>query len=154
MPAERLKTFLDDNGVRYQTLAHRSACTSQGVAAALHVDGRDVAKTVVLKVDGQYALAVLPAPCAVDLRCFRAEAGAWSVALAPESDLARLFPGCEVGAEPPFGNLYGLPVWVDEKLTQDPKIFFNAGSHTEAVRMEYRDFERLVHPRVARFARP
>jgi Ala-tRNA(Pro) deacylase len=150
----RLQSFLDDSGVRWECLAHTRAFTSQGVAAAVHTHGRELAKSVVLKVDGGYAVAVLPAPAHVDLDRFRKETGSRKAELASEPELGHLFPDCELGAEPPFGNLYGLPVWVDERLTEDGSIVFNGGTHTEAVRMDYADFERLAHPRVARFGRP
>ncbi|MBI3933010.1 MAG: YbaK/EbsC family protein [Acidobacteria bacterium] len=153
MLAARLKTFLEEKGVPYATLPHEPAYTAQGVAARTHVHGWELAKSVVLKVDGAYALAVLPAPAHVDIERFRAATGAKTVALATEEEFKGLFPGCDVGAMPPFGNLYGLPVYVDERLTKDPSIVFNAGTHWEAVRMDYADFARLVQPRVIRFGR-
>jgi Ala-tRNA(Pro) deacylase len=145
--------FLDGNHVSYSTLQHPIAFTAQGVAAATHVHGRELAKTVVIRVDGRFVLAVLPAPARVDLKRFREMAGADLVSLATEAEFQGLFPGCEPGAMPPFGNLYGLPVYVDEKLTKDRQIVFNAGTHSEAVKMEYADFERLVQPKVAVFTR-
>jgi Ala-tRNA(Pro) deacylase len=153
MLAAKLKTFLDQKNVPYTALPHEPAYTAQGVAARAHVHGWELAKSVVLRVDGIFVLAVLPAPVHVDLEHFQAVTGAKSVALATELEFQNLFPGCEVGAMPPFGNLYGLPVYVEERLTKDPSIVFNAGTHSDAVRMDYADFARLVQPKVLRFGR-
>lgn len=151
MPAAKLKAFLDEHGIAYIALQHSPAYTAQGLAARMHIHGWDLAKTTILKVDGKYAMAVLPAPCQVDIERFKAMAGAKDVALASEAELRGLFPGCELGAMPPFGNLFGLPVYVDERLADDKSIVFNAGTHTEAIRMEFADFERLVAPTIAGF---
>jgi Ala-tRNA(Pro) deacylase len=153
MLTQKLTSLLERSRVHYQTVSHPRAYTSQGLAAAMRIPGRELAKTVVLKVDGGYLLAVLPAPARVDFQRFRAASGAATVELAPESEFQGLFPGCDLGAEPPFGELYGLPVWVDESLARDESIVFNGGTHSEAVRIAYQDFERLAHPKVARFAR-
>jgi Ala-tRNA(Pro) deacylase len=153
MLAQELTVLLEENHVYYKRLAHATAYTSQGVAATVHVPGREVAKTVVVRIDGAFVLAVLPAPCRVDLERLRQAVGGETAALATEADLEKLFPGCEVGAEPPFGELYGLPVWVDASLVEDEWIVFNGGTHTEAVEIAYADFERLARPKVARFAR-
>jgi Ala-tRNA(Pro) deacylase len=153
MLTQKLTSLLERNRVHYQTLSHPRAYTSQGLAAAMRIPGRELAKTVVLKVDGRCVLAVLPAPARVDFQRFREASGAASVELAPEAEFQSLFPGCDLGAEPPFGELYGLPVWVDASLARDESIVFNGGTHSEAVRIAYRDFERLAHPKVARFAR-
>lgn len=152
MPTERLKKFLEDNGVDYETIPHTTAYTAQGVAASVHVRGRELAKSTVVKVDGRFGLAVLPAPLRVDLEALRRLAGANSVSLATEPEFQGLFPGCEVGAMPPFGNLYGLPVWADEALRKDPVIVFNAGTHREAIRMSFADFARLVKPTMGVFS--
>lgn len=152
MPLPRLMQFLDESGVPYETIPHASAYTAQGLAAAIHVPGREVAKCTVVKVDDRFGLAVLPAPRRVNLEALRRMTHSDSVALATEMELAGLFPGCEVGAMPPFGNLYGLPVWVDEALQKDPTIVFNAGNHREVVRMAFADFERLVHPAIGSFS--
>jgi Ala-tRNA(Pro) deacylase len=152
MPTERLKKLLDESGVAYQTMEHATAYTAQGVAASLHVSGREVAKSTVVKLDGRFGLAVLPGPLRVDLEALRRVTGAQSATLASELEFRELFPGCEVGAMPPFGNLYGLPTWVDEELRNDPSIVFNAGTHHEAIRMSFADFERLATPTVAAIA--
>lgn len=151
MPAATLKKFLDENKVKYLTVLHSLAYTTQEVAAKMHIHGWELAKTTILKADGKFVMAVLPAPCRVDFEKFRALVGARSVVLASEEEFRNLFPECELGAMPPFGNLYGLPVYVDERLREDQSIAFNAGSHTEAIRMDYRDFERLAKPAVGWF---
>ena len=154
MLSQKVTALLERNRVHYRRLPHPAAYTSQGVAATTHVPGWNVAKSVVLKVDGAFVLAVVPAPCRVDLQRFQIAAGAEHVALATEAEFRGLFPGCDLGAEPPFGELYGLPVWVDSRLVEDDFVVFNAGSHTDAVRIAYKDFERLARPRIARIARP
>jgi Ala-tRNA(Pro) deacylase len=151
MPVIKLKEFLDKHKVKYITLSHSTAYTASEIAALAHVKGRNMAKTVVVKLDGKLALAVLPAKYQVDLRKLREAAKAKSADLAREEEFAGRFPGCETGAMPPFGNLYDLPVYVDETLTRDEEIFFNACSHTELVQVSYSDFERLVKPKVAGF---
>jgi Ala-tRNA(Pro) deacylase len=153
MLATRLKTFLEVNRVPYSALPHETAYTAQDVAATTHVNGGELAKSVVLNVDGGFVLAVLPAPDHVDLRRFGELVGAKAVTLATEQEFQGLFQGCELGAMPPFGNLFGLPVYVEERLGRDRSIVFSAGTHSEAVRMDYADFARLVHPKVARFRR-
>jgi Ala-tRNA(Pro) deacylase len=152
MPTERLKKFLDERGVPYETIQHTTAYTAQGVAASIHISGRELAKTTVVKLGDTFALAVLPAPMRVDTDALGRMAGARTARLATESEFQGLFPGCEVGAMPPFGNLYDLPVWVEEALTRDESIVFNAGTHREAMRIAFADFERLVKPKVASFA--
>ena len=148
MPVAKLKAFLDANGVKYIAISHSKAYTAMEVAEAAHVQGKDMAKSVVVNVDGKPAMAVLPATQKVDLELFRKGTGAGSVELAQEQDFRSDFPGCEVGAMPPFGNLYGMDVFVEPRLAADQEIAFNAGSHTELIRMTYKDFERLVRPRL------
>jgi Ala-tRNA(Pro) deacylase len=153
MVPQPVREFLDHEGVSYQVIAHEKAFTAQGVAAALHVSGWTFAKAVILKTkDGRLVMAVLAGPQSLDLKAARSVVGS-EVELASEADFAPKFPGCELGAEPPFGNLYGLPVYVDEALRKDPEIVFNAGTHTEAVRMTYADYERVVRPSVGRLGR-
>ena len=146
MPTATLTSFLDREGIRYITISHSPAYTAQEIAASAHVPGREMAKTVVAKIDGKPALVVLPAREKVNLEQLRASAGARQVELAAEQEFAGLFPECELGAMPPFGNLYGLDTYVTESLAADDEIAFNAGTHTELIRMPYRDFERTVHP--------
>jgi Ala-tRNA(Pro) deacylase len=141
--------LLEREKVPYEVLTHERAYTAQGVAAALDVSGRDFAKPVILKTaDARLVMAVIPGPRHVDLKALEVLLGA-RVELAHEADFVHLFPGCELGAEPPLGNVYQLPVYVDESLRKNPEIVFNAGTHTEAIKMRYADFERLVRPVVA-----
>ena len=114
----------------------------------MHVPGKEMAKVVILKIDGRFAMAVIPAPHKIDFERFKVATGIKEVMLASEKEFQNLFPDCEVGAMPPFGNLYGLPVYVAQPLKEDKEIVFNAGSHTEAIRMQYADFERLANPTV------
>lgn len=148
MPVEKLKRFLDDNNVRYVVIRHSPAYTAQEIAASAHIPGRELAKTVMIKLDGRMAMVVLPASSKVNLDELRKRTGAQSVELASEWDFERMFAGCELGAMPPFGNLYDMHVYVSESLTEDEEIAFNAGSHTELIRMAYRDFDRLVNPKM------
>jgi Ala-tRNA(Pro) deacylase len=148
MPARKLKEMLDREKVKYVTITHSPAYTAQEVAASAHVPGREMAKSVMVKIDGRMAMAVLPASMRVSLDRLRDVTGAHGVELADEREFRDLFPGCEVGAMPAFGNLYGLDVYVAEPLTKDEQIAFNAGTHTELIRLAYRDFERLAKPKV------
>lgn len=148
MPVKELKEFLDKHHVKYVTSLHSPAFTAPEVAASAHVSGREFAKTVVVKIDGKMALVVVPANDHVDLAHVREVSGANAVDLAGEMEFKDKFPGCEVGAMPPFGNLFDLPVFVAEKLTQLSHIEFNAGSHAEIMQVDYADFARLVQPRV------
>ena len=154
MAVQKLKDFLDRNRVEYVSISHSPAYTAQKVAALAHVKGRNLAKAVMIKVDGKMAMAVLPAKYRIDLQLLRAETGAREVELAPETEFENLFPNCDTGAEPPFGNLWDLPVYVDRTLTQDEEIAFNAGSHSELLQLSYADYARLVKPRVIAFSRP
>jgi Ala-tRNA(Pro) deacylase len=153
MPVAKLKEFLDSHHVKYVTIHHSPAFTAQEIAASAHVPGKELAKTVMVKADGKMAMAVLPASFRVDLEQLRQSIGASVVELAGEREFKDLFPACEVGAMPPFGNLYGMEVFVAEILTEDEEIAFNAGSHTELLRLKYADFAGLVHPRVVRLSR-
>lgn len=152
MPVSRLKRFLDDNHVRYVTISHSPAFTAQGIAASAHVKGKELAKTVMVKIDGKMAMAVLPAPYKIDFDLLKRAVGSSRVELASEEEFRSRFPECEVGAMPPFGNLYEMDVFVTESLAEDAEIAFNAGSHTELVRLDFEDFNRLVHPRILRFS--
>ncbi len=146
MPIKRLKEFLDENDVKYVSISHSQAFTAQEIAAAAHVPGKELAKTVMVKLDGELAMVVLPAPDQVSVSRLQEMTGASSVEIAVEEDFADLFPGCELGAMPPFGNLWSLDVFVDQRLREDEVIAFNAGTHTELLRLPYSDFERLVQP--------
>lgn len=148
----RVKEYLDQQNVPYQHDIHRTAYTAQEVAAEEHVPGKMVAKTIILKVDNQFAMGVLPATAKVDVAAIREFLDAKEVRLATEFEFTGLFADCDVGAMPPFGNLYGMPVYVEGSLTRDPEIVFNAGTHQDTIRMNYADFARLVQPRVFDFA--
>lgn len=152
MPAQALKKFLDENGVDYEVVAHDTAYTAQEVAAAAHIPGREMAKTVIVKLDGGLAMAVLRATDRLDLDLLKSAAGAKQAELASENEFEVRFPECETGAMPPFGNLYDMEVHVDKRLAEDDEIAFNAGSHTEAFTVAWADFERLVGPNVAKIA--
>lgn len=152
MAVQKLKEFLNEHGVKYVTLSHSPAYTAQEVAASAHIPGQEVAKTVIVKLDGTMAMAVLPASRQIDLDRLGEVTGASEVELATEDEFKSQFPDCEPGAMPPFGNLYGMPVYVAEALTEDEEIAFNAGSHSELMRLRYDDFEKLVQPKVLQFA--
>ena len=153
MPIKKLKAFLDENNVKYVTIRHSSAYTAQEIAAKAHVSGKEVAKTVIVKVDGKMAMTVLPASYRVDFKLLKELFGTQQVTLATEAEFKYFFPDCEVGAMPPFGNLYDMEVYVAETLAEDYQIAFNNGSHTEMLKMSYEDFERLVQPVVIRFSK-
>ena len=151
MPVKKLREFLDQNGIKYVTVSHSPAFTAQEVAASTHITGRDFAKTVILKIDDKMAMAVLPANRKVVIQELREITGADHVKFASEEEFKQQFPDCETGAMPPFGNLYGMEVYVAESLAQEEEIAFNAGSHTEVIKLAYRDFERLAQPKVLSF---
>lgn len=151
MPAQKLKAFLNEQGVRYTSLKHSPAYTAQEVAASAHVTGKHFAKTVMIKVDDRLAMAVLPSNRKVVLHELREITGSDHVRFATEEEFKNAFPDCEVGAMPPFGNLYGMDVFVAPSLEENDEIAFNAGTHTEIITMPCRDFERLVHPKVMSF---
>ena len=146
MSDSRLKDFLDKEHIKYVTIAHSPAFTAQEIAATAHIPGREIAKTVVVKIDGEMAMVVTPASEQVELNHLKETLGATEVDLASEDEFEDSFPDCETGAMPPFGNLYGMNVFVSQALREDEQIAFNAGSHSELVRLPYTEFERLVHP--------
>jgi Ala-tRNA(Pro) deacylase len=147
----RLKNFLDENHVSYSAMSHNTAYTAQGAAATMKISGKELAKTVVLRAGEETILAVLPAAPHANLEKLASLLGK-PVRLATEQEFCTLFPDCELGAMPPFGSLYGLPVYVDESLAADEEIVFNAGTHRDAIRMRYLDFARLAKPVVCSFA--
>ncbi len=146
MSAHKLTEFLDEHQIRYTTITHSPAFTAQEIAHAAHISGREMAKTVVVKIDSKLVEVVLPASQRLDLNQLRKATGAKRVELAQEEDFDRFFPDCEVGAMPPCGNLYGMEVYVSPQLAADRQIAFNAGNHSELICMKYADYERLVHP--------
>ena len=150
----KLREFLDANHVHYEVRSHPEAFTAQAVAESEHIPGREVAKAVMLRSGDAYLMIVVAAPDRVNLQRARHASGQTDLHLASEEEFSRLFPQCEPGAMPPFGNLYGIPVWVDEALTKQPEIVFNAGNHRQTVHMAYADFTRLVQPQVFAVAAP
>jgi Ala-tRNA(Pro) deacylase len=152
MPIKKLKDFLDSKGIKYVTISHSTAYTANEIAASAHIPGKELAKTVMVKIDGKMTMAVLPASYKVDFDLLQKVTGASKVELASEQEFEGMFPGCEIGAMPPFGNLYEMEVLVDKSLCEDEEIAFNAGSHTELLRLSYKDFERLVKPKVVKFS--
>ena len=146
MPLSKLREFLDKNNTKYLVISHSLAYTAQGIAARTHISGKELAKTVVVFIDGRLAMAVVPASSRVDLFRLKKYLSAESVELADEEQFRGQFPDCETGAMSPFGNLYGMEVFADQSLMQDKEIAFNAGSHRELVRMNFDDFRRLVNP--------
>lgn len=151
MSVEKLRKFLDDHKVKYVSIAHSPAYTAQEIAASAHIPGKELAKAVMVKLDGKLAMAVLPASFQVDFDRLKAGTGASTVELATELEFKDQFSDCEVGAMPPFGNLYGLNVYVSKALAEDNEIVFNAGSHTELIKLPYADFSRLANPNVIEF---
>src|SRR3990172_8713016 len=148
----KLKKFLDENRVGYQITAHPEVYTAQEIAAAMHIPGKELAKVVMVKAGESFVMTVLPASWRVDMTKLRETLKTKDIRLATEDEFKSLFPDCEPGAMPPFGNLYGIDVYVAPELAADEEIAFNAGTHTEVMRMAYHDFERIVHPHVMQFA--
>jgi Ala-tRNA(Pro) deacylase len=152
MPLNKVRAFLDERHIKYVLISHSKAYTAQGIAAITHIPGQELAKTVIVKLDGALAMAVLPASYQVNLRALKKVVGVKDAAVASEREFKQAFPDCETGAMPPFGNLYGIPVYVDETLTHDTDVAFNAGTHLELIRMSFADFVRLVAPEVLEFS--
>lgn len=154
MTLEKLKEYLDNHGVRYVVISHSLGYTSQEIARSAHIPTDQLAKSVIVRIDGNLCMAVLPASHKVDLHLLRDVTGAKRVELATEDEFAGNFRGCELGAMPPFGNIYGMEVYVSGLLAEQEEIVFNACSHRELIRMAYRDFAKLVQPRVIEMAEP
>jgi Ala-tRNA(Pro) deacylase len=152
MPMKRLKEFLDTNNVKYITISHSRAFTAQETATSAHIAREELAKTVIVKIDGKMAMAVLPASCNVDLELLKDVTNSSTIELANEKEFQDLFPDCEVGAMPPFGNLYQMEIFAAESLSEDEEFAFNAGTHKELIKMSYKDFERLAKSKVAKFS--
>lgn len=148
-PLTKLQDYLDANHVKYETLTHPEVYTTQELAAVEHVRGMELAKVVMVRSGADFLMMVLPAPYHVDMDKARVATGRNDLTLATEQEFVILFPNCDAGAMPPFGNLYGMPVWVDESLARDEDIVFNACTHRSAIKMKYADFARLVRPNVA-----
>lgn len=143
--SSKIKSFLDNSKVGYQILEHPVAYTALEVAGSQHIPGRQVAKCVIVNADGEFWMCVLPSIHFIDFDKLKAFTGAKELRLANEAELSRLFPDVELGAEPPFGHLYGLKVIIDKALEEDETIAFNAGTHTDMIQMKFDDFQRLSH---------
>ena len=154
MSLRLIRDYLDKEHVKYTVITHSPAFTAQEIAAASHIPGHRIAKCVILSIDGELAIAVLPASTNADLDLLGWITGADRVELATEEEFRDRFPDCETGAMPPFGNLYGMPVFVSDELAGEETITFNGGTHTELIQVAFRDFERLVQPKFIEFARP
>lgn len=149
---DKLKDYLDKSKVPYQILSHREAYTAQETAAAAHIHGKDLAKVVMVRANGKMIMAVLPTSHRIDPNKLAKAIGASRAQFAGEDEFSRLFSDCEIGAEPPFGNLYGVELYADKSLAEDEKIYFNAGTHHEMIEMSYADYERIAKPAIADFA--
>jgi Ala-tRNA(Pro) deacylase len=152
MPCEKLLDFLKEREVSFEMIVHPQAYTAQEIADRAHISGKQFAKTVMVAIDGKMAMAVLPAAKRLNLTLLKQVAEAEEVTLAAEKDFTDMFPDCDLGAMPPFGNLYGLDVYVAGSLGDAQEIAFNAGTHTELIKMSYQDFEQIVQPKIARFS--
>ena len=153
MPVRKLIEFLDNHKIKYVTIDHSVAYTAQEAAASSHIPGRELAKTVMVKIDGKMTMAVLPASYKVDFDLLKKAAGASKVSLASEQEFGDIFPECEVGAMPPFGNLFGLPVLMDDALMSEEIVYFNCGSHTVSLRMKRADLAAATDAQIEDFHR-
>ena len=153
MPTRKLKKILDENDVKYVTISHSEAYTAQEIAGLAHIKGDEFAKTVMLKIDGKMAMAVLPASYKIDFNKLYHLGLGENVRLANEMEFKDKFPECEVGAMPPFGNLYDMPVYVAESLMKDIEIAFNSGTHKELIKMKTEDYINIVHPETLKFSK-
>ena len=147
-----VKNFLERTSAKYEVTEHHPAFTAQRIAQAEHIHGMNVAKPVVVTADGRYYMCVLPACCRIDMDVLRDLLGADEIELTDEFEMAKLFADCEVGAEPPFGSLYGLPTIMDELLEDNDSIVFQSGSHGEAVRMDLLEYRRIEDPKLLSFS--
>lgn len=151
---KEIKKFLDSHGVSFRHFTHPQAFTASETAEAQHVSGRELAKSVVVMADDRLMLAVIPANDRLDVEKLSHLAGAASIRLAREEEFAEVFKGCEVGAEPPLGTLYDVPVWLDASFEEHPTIIFNAGTHTDTIQMNMGDYQELEQPKVGRLVEP
>jgi len=146
MPIKKLREFLEDNNVKYTVVSHSTAYTALEVAELVHISGREVAKPVMIKMEGEMIMVVLPASFKIDFEYLKEALGFDHVELATEDEFMDMFPDCEIGAMPPFGNLYGMKVYIEPTLAHDEEIAFNAGNHRELIKMSFKDFDKLVKP--------
>ena len=149
---ERVEGVLKKNSIIYNIIKHQEAYTAQEIAEAMHVPGQDLAKVVMVKAKERYIMTVMPASRRIDFSKLKDVLHETELRLATEEEFKTVFPDCEAGAEPPFGNLYNIETYVDKSLSEDEQIFFNAGNHYETVVMDYADYDKIVRPRVAEFA--
>jgi len=149
---KKLRDYLEQNQVSYELGYHVRAYTAQEIAAAQHVPGKEMAKVVMVKTDGKNIMLVLPASYRVEMKKLKGVLNSKKVVMVKEEEFQELFPDCEIGAMPPFGNLYNLEVWVDQVLTEDEFIVSQAGSHVETLKIKYSDYVRLVNPKVGDFS--
>jgi Ala-tRNA(Pro) deacylase len=152
MPVKKLKEFLDQKKVKYMVCIHSTAYTAQEIAASAHIPGKELVKTVMVKLDGNLAMAVLTASQRVNFDLLKKLSKAKKVELANEEEFKTHFPDCEVGAMPPFGNLYDVEIYADQKLSEDKEIAFNAGSHRELIKLSFADFKKLAQPKLGKLA--
>ncbi len=152
MLTKKLQNFLDSHHVNYRTIPHIPAYTAMETAQKTHIPGREVAKTVIVKINGELAMAVLPSDCNIDFKEMREELHTENIQLATEDEFKERFPDCEVGGMPPFGNLYDMRVYVSKELAEDEQISFNGGNHSELVQLDYNEFARWVNPKIGQFA--
>ncbi len=151
MSTAKLRNLLDQEHVRYITIQHSPAYTAQEIAASAHIPGKELAKTVIAKIDNKLSMLVLPASYKVHLKLLSETLDTKNVELVPESEFENAFPECELGAMPPFGNLYDMDTYVDKSLEEDEEIAFNAGNHSELIKLAYKDYARLAKPKVISF---
>ena len=149
---KKLKDYFEKNQVAYEMGFHPEVFTAQEIAAAQHIPGKEMVKVVMVKADGKMLMLVLPASYQIDMKKLKKLLKAKKIGIAKEKQFEELFPDCEVGAMPPFGNLYSLEIWVDQVLTEDASIVFQAGNHIETVRIKYNDYASLVNPKVGDFS--
>ena len=148
MPIQKIRKYLDENKVKYAVISHSPAYTAQETAQIAHISGKEMAKTIIVEMDRKMAMVVLPASYKINIGLLEDMTGSEDIRIAGENEFKSLFPGCETGAMPPFGNLCSMDVYVAKRLTEDKEIAFNAGNHRELIVMKYKDFDRLVHPTV------
>lgn len=148
MPVNKLKEFLNSHKIKYVVISHSPAFTAQQVAESAHISGKEMAKTVMVKLDGKLAMVVVPSNVKLDLNDIQTRAGSPKAELANEHEFADKFPGCELGAMPPFGNLYEMDVYLDKALSKGKQLAFNAGSHSELIQLACEDYLRLVNPKL------
>ncbi len=151
MPTSKLINYLDENNIRYVVINHSSAYTASEIAASAHVKGQELAKTVVVKIDGYMNLLVLPAKYKVNFDLLKKYAGSENIELAGEEEFTELFPDCLTGAMPPFGNIYGMKTFLDKTLTYDEEIAFNGGNHSQLIRLNLQDYLKLTKPDISHF---